>query len=144
MRLFSNLSIDPDIQGHIAIALVQLGERSIAPELLPLLSNEKVSVQARQIIADTLGAFGERSHIPEMLQLLSNSQVDKDVRKHIAIALGQLANDETTVRTLAECLKISDIQDVIHSVLWKVSREARVSVSIENGPSGRQIDICKW
>lgn len=79
-----------------------------------------------------------------MLQLLSNSRVDKDVRKHTAIALGQLANDETTVRALVECLKISDIQDVIHSVLWKVSREARVSVSIGNGLTGKQIDIRKW
>jgi HEAT repeat protein len=144
MRLFSNLSIDPDIRGHIAITLGILGERSIVPELLPLLSNRKVEVPVCQLIADNLGVFGERSQIPDMLQLVSDQNVDMNVRKHVADALSQIANDESTVRTLIELLQTSDIQDDIHRALWNVSRQARVSVVMTYEPSGKQLGIRKW
>jgi HEAT repeat protein len=144
MRLFSNLSIDPDIQGHIAITLGILGERSIVPELLPLLSSRKVEETVRQLIADNLGVFGERSQIPDMLQLLSDQHIDRNVRKHVADALSQIASDESTVRELAKLLQTSDIQDDIHRALWKVSRQARVSVVMTYGPSGKQLGIRKW
>lgn len=140
--LFFSPNTDPDIRGHIAVALELLGEDSI--EVLPLLSNEEIDVQVRQRIADSLGVFGKHSQIPEMLELLSETRINKEVRKYIAKAISQLAHDEKTVGILANLLYSSDIQDDIHRALWKVSRAARVSLSMVNGPSGKQIDIRRW
>ena len=54
--------------------------------------------------------------------------------KHAKPTTVLVVEDEPTVRTLAELLQTSDIQDDIHRALWKVSRQANVSVFMTNGP----------
>ncbi len=64
----------------IASALGDLGERSVAPDLLRLLADQQGDQSVRRSIASALGELGERSVIPDLVRLLTDEQVDSYVR----------------------------------------------------------------
>ncbi len=119
----------------IAYALGQVGERSIAPQLLQLLSDEQLDSRVRQRIAGALGRIGEPSIVPRLLQLLSDGQLDQSLRQYIAEALRPLDTDEATIQVLAALLPISDMADSIHQLLWTMSRQMGVRIFIADRPN---------
>lgn len=74
----------------VHLPLGQLGERSIAPQLVQLLSDEQLNSRVRESIAYALGQLGERSIAPQLVQRLSDEQLDWQLRERIAGALGRL------------------------------------------------------
>jgi hypothetical protein len=52
--MLSNKQIDPSVLGYIADALGELGEKTIAPQLLQMLSNKQIDPSVRRHIADAL------------------------------------------------------------------------------------------
>ena len=82
-----------------------LGERSIVPDLVRLLADEKLDFLARGSIALALGTLGERSIAPELVRLFADEKLDFDVRGRIADALGTLGERSIVpdlVRQLAD------------------------------------------
>ena len=142
--LVSNQKIEPDIQAHIIYTLETLDKHLPISELLPLLSNDSVNTRILQLIIDKLGENGEHPQIPELLPLLSNQKINQNVRRSVVNAIGKFASDESTTHALAELLYTSDIKDDIHRALWKVSNQARVKISMIDGPSGKVPNIYKW
>jgi len=128
----------------IATALGTLGERSVVPDLLRLLSNQQLDDYVRRSIAAALGTLGDRSVAPDLLRLLSNQQLDPNVRTSIAQSLGILANDAESVRVMATVLPTSNIADSIHRALWTTSHRAGVRIFIIEGEHGEeQVEIIK-
>ena len=122
-----------------------LGERSVVPELLKLLSNQQVDKDVRGRIAAALGTLGERSVVPDLLKLLSNEQVNTDVRRRIADALGTLVQDEASVHALLALLHTTDIKDDIYDTLWNVSRRIGVRVVVRDiGGKEQKVELRKW
>ena len=142
--LISNSNIEPEVRSHIVYALEMLGKQLPISELLPLLSDVNVNTQILQLIIDKLEENDNSSLISELLPLLPSQNIAKNVRKSIANTIGKFANDETTAQALTELLYSSDIKDDIYSTLWKVSHQARVRISIIDGPSGKVPNIHKW
>src|SRR2546430_11213257 len=68
------------VRASIAEALGQLGERSIVPQLVALLSDEQLNPDVRASIARALGHLGERSIALQLVALLSDEQLNPDVR----------------------------------------------------------------
>ncbi|HJT55547.1 MAG TPA: HEAT repeat domain-containing protein [Ktedonobacteraceae bacterium] len=143
MHLLSEEQVNTLMRQLTVSSLV--GESSSLPvsELAGPDAIEKINKVAHQIIAQALGTLGEPSIVPDLLNLLSSKEVDRDVRKSIAEALGQLANDETTVQSLAQLLQTSDIADEIYRVLWTVSRRVGVRVFLAKGQMSNLVEIIK-
>jgi HEAT repeat protein len=79
-------------------------ERSVAGDLVQLLTNEWLDADLRMSIADALGMLGERSVAGELVQLLADEQLDVNVRRAIAIALGKLGERSVAARALVQLL----------------------------------------
>jgi len=88
---------------NIADALGTLGERSVAADLMRLLSVERLNAFVRWNIADALGTLGERSVAGDLVQLLADERLHVFVRMSIADALGRLA-DASVAGDLAQLL----------------------------------------
>jgi HEAT repeat protein len=118
----------------------------VAPELVRLLSNEKLDANVRADIAETIGKLGEHTVVSALLHLLSNeNRLDADVRRAIARTVGVLAEYEVTIYTLAKYLKTSDIADHIYNALWNVSRRAGVRIFTNYGSDGKEeVEVVKW
>lgn len=142
--MLSNKQIDSDVRMSIAIILGERDDRSVIPSLLQLLFDQQIDPIVRERTAVALGNLGGSFLIPDLLQFFSNPKINWRIRRGIAKALGKLANDESTVRTLAELLQTSDIADDIHQALWKVSRQAGVRAFMIDGPAAKEIEIVKW
>ena len=103
-----------------------LGERSVAVDLVQLLSDERLHVFVRMSIADTLGILAEGSVVEDLVQLLSDERQDVDLRKSIAGALAAFANDMSIVAGLIKSLQYKEISDSVYSALWTISRRTGV------------------
>ena len=115
-----------NVRWNIADALGRLGERSVASDLVQLLSDERLHTYVRRSIADALGRLGERSVAGDLVQLLSDDQLDVNLRRSIASALAVYADDISIVEGLIKPLQDEKISDSVYSALWTISRRARV------------------
>jgi HEAT repeat protein len=82
------------LRGCIAEALGILGERSVASQLVTLLTDGQIDWLWRGNIAEALGTLGERSVAPQLVTLLTDERVDQYVRWSIAdamVALGEVS-----------------------------------------------------
>ena len=80
------------MRASIAAALGSLGDRSVIPQLLRLLPDEKIDPSIRWRIVDALGALGamdDEATVPEILDLLANEKIDSSVRVTVAEAVGE-------------------------------------------------------
>jgi HEAT repeat protein len=114
------------VRWNIADALGALGERSVAGELMRLLSDERLHVFVRRRIADALGRLAEESVAGDLVQLLSDERLDVDLRKSIADALAAYASDISIVEGLIKSLEDREISDSVYSALWTISKRAGV------------------
>ncbi len=103
-----------------------LGERSVARDLVQLLSDKRLHVFVRMSIADALSRLAEESVAGDLVQLLSDEQLPVDLRKSIAGALAAYANDFSIVEGLVKSLQDKEISDSVYSALWTISRRTGV------------------
>jgi HEAT repeat protein len=96
----------------IAGELVNLGERSIVPELMWLLSDEQVDSNVRWSIVRALGKLGERSIAPELMRLLGDKQFDSVMRMDIVGALGELG-ERSIAPELMRLLRDKQLDSVV-------------------------------
>jgi NACHT domain/HEAT repeats len=145
VRLLADDKENMDVREAIAGALGGLGERTVAPELVRLLADDKLYPIVRKNIARVLGVLGERTVVPELIRLVANDKLNRDVRMVIVTAaLEKLAYDIASVLSLSSLLQVSDLRSTIHSILWTVSRRARVSVFITYVNAVQKIEIVEW
>ena len=70
------------VRSSIASALGQLGERSVAHDLVPLLSNEQIDGYVRSRIASALGMLTDDEMIVRSLaELISTSDIADDIHR---------------------------------------------------------------
>jgi HEAT repeat protein len=74
----------------IAEALGDLGERTVASDLVRLLTDASLDKDVRVMIAEALGDLGERTVASDLVRLLTDASLDEDLRGGIAKALGNL------------------------------------------------------
>jgi len=80
------------VRASVAAALGSLGDKSVIPQLLRFLPDEKVDASIRWRIVDALAALGamdDEAAVPDLLGLLSNEEIDSSVRVTVAEAMGE-------------------------------------------------------
>jgi HEAT repeat protein len=81
------------VRASIASALGVLGEKSVIPQLLPLLPDERIDPAVRWRIVDALRSLGDQTILPHLRALLPNEEIDSSVRWMVAEALEALAGE---------------------------------------------------
>jgi len=92
LTILAKKRIDPDVRASIAAALGSLGDKSVIPQLLRFLPDEKVDPSIRWRIVDALAALGamdDEATVPDFLGLLTNEKIDSSVRVTVAEAMGE-------------------------------------------------------
>jgi len=89
---------------------------SSLPQLLRLLSNEKVDYNVRMSVAETLGSLGDNTIASRLLAILDKRKIDPDVRASIAAALGFLG-DQSVVPQL---LRLLSNEKIDPSIRWRI------------------------
>jgi HEAT repeat protein len=79
-----------DIRWYIAAALGNIGDRSVVPTLVGLLSDQLLDETLRVHIANAIGTLKEQSVTHDLVRLLSDQLLDIEVRRSIANTLGRL------------------------------------------------------
>jgi HEAT repeat protein len=74
----------------IAYVLGILGERSVVPGLMRLLTNDKLDANVHASIAIAVGKLGERSVVPELVSLLTDVRINRYFRAFMALNIGSL------------------------------------------------------
>ena len=75
-----------------AKALGTLGEKSIAPKLLLLLSDPQIDPNVHASVVAALGELGEQSMLAEMQHLLSDTGINPGVRMNIVDAMSKIGD----------------------------------------------------
>jgi HEAT repeat protein len=144
VRLLSDASLSDYLRGRIASTLKNLGERTVASDLVRLLSNASLSDDLRVRIALALGNLGERTIASDLVQLLSDASLSADLRVRIADTLKLLAFDPVSIHQLARLLAHPTLADTAYTILWTVSRHAGMSIFPLHEPSDEVVEIVSW
>jgi HEAT repeat protein len=133
------------VRGNIALALGELGERGVVPQLVGLLSNKEVSEYVRGNIALALGELGEHGVAPQLVGLLSNEQVSKSVCARIADMLPLVVENEAEIVTMTSLLPTSNsnIANSIYLALWTVSRRLGLRILVSNESGEEHVTIVR-
>jgi HEAT repeat protein len=83
------------VRASIAAALGVLGEKSVIPQLLSLLSDEGIDPAVRWRVIDALSSLGDKTIIPHLQALLPNEKIDSSVRWMVAEALEAWTREPT-------------------------------------------------
>jgi HEAT repeat protein len=155
-RLFENKQTDLRLRVAIAESMLKLGDRSPIPDLFALLEQQEGDKNICNHIIHIIGNSGEKAVVPRFLCLLEDKKQLREVRIAIAQTLEAIAEDEETVRRLAELLSTLDLKtedsplsdrvigNTIHCTLWSISRRAGVNVIIDEKRTPQHIEIMRW
>jgi HEAT repeat protein len=128
---------------NIAWALGELGERSVAPDLMKLLAEGFFDLSLRSEIARALGKLQESSIVPDLLDLLAKEKDYIFWRWTLIETIEQVAEDESTILRLFELLGDPDLADKVYKALWTISRRIMVRLSVTKGVK-KKLKIVKW
>ncbi len=82
MELIANKKISENVLGKIAEALGHLGEKSLAGELVRLLTNEQIGRSVRGSIAGTIETLAhDETVVQSLAKLLPNSDIAKIIHR---------------------------------------------------------------
>ena len=97
-KLLDTLKADEDcgIQEKIAEVLGSLGDKSVVPELMEMLNDQRRDECVRSSIALSLGRLGDKSVAPVLLQMLLNKTTAPRMKLAIAQALTDLGDKSLT------------------------------------------------
>jgi len=107
------------------LPLTNLGDSTIAPQLLVFMRDEQVEPRIRAEVADALSALDLSDLIADARALVTDEQVDPLVRGRAAHCLAQ---HEDGVNWLVELLEREDIGEEAYLALHRASRQAAVRV----------------
>jgi HEAT repeat protein/GTPase SAR1 family protein len=119
IHMLSDWKQKNDLRQYIAQALGTLGERTVAPDLVRLLSDERGRLYSLvgQNIAQALGTLGDRTVAPDLVRLLSDEQLHFRVRWSIAQALGTLGE-----RTVApDLVRLLSDEQLESDIRWSIA-----------------------
>lgn len=134
---------------YLAVALGKLGDSSVIPFLLYLLSVPELSdgiewqVDADEHFINIFQTLGDQSTISSLIQIISKKEKWDPACNPIFNILEQVTVDETNIYELATLLQGSNLADSIHRILWSVSRRENVNVFLVDGPLSKQIEVVK-
>lgn len=125
----------------LALAQAELGNRRIAPQLMPLLSSDEPAVRAKA--ARFLGEFGYEPATP-VLASLRASDGEASVRDEAALAtllLGDTGADAPVVSLVQQASTVSGHADagVPEEAAAGVARRAAVALALRENPAGGPI-----
>jgi HEAT repeat protein len=83
----------PELLRQAAIALGLLGDKTLVPDLIGMLSDAK-SLASQAAIASALGFIGDSRSIDPLVALLKNKEITATARGFAAVALGIVADKE--------------------------------------------------
>jgi HEAT repeat protein len=113
-----------------------LVEQTSASQLMEMLTNSEISLDARVALAGAIGSVGTSSLVPELLMVLENRVVIEEVRVSAAEAIELLGRTREVVERLLrlwQALRLREIEpsaltDAIYQAMWAVSRRVGVIV----------------
>jgi HEAT repeat protein len=82
-----------DLFKDVALALCSLGDESLVPELLDMLTSSK-SIASQAAISLALGASGDARSVDPLISLLQNKEFTELGRSFAAVALGMIADKD--------------------------------------------------
>jgi len=109
----------------MADLLANIGDSSIAIELLSFLRDETVKSHIRARAADALSAFDLNGLIPEIRALIVNENIDALVRGRAVHCLIQTDNGVTW---LIELLQREDIREEVYLALYSTARQSGMRI----------------
>jgi HEAT repeat protein len=125
----------------VAETLGSLGDQSIAPRLLAVLTKRRVDPDVRASIATALGLLGDKSVIPQLLRLLSDEKIDPSIRWRIVDALAVLGamDDEAAVPDFLSLLANEKIDSSVRVTVAEAMGEKTVTPRLPTPiPVGRE------
>ncbi|MBD1833280.1 NACHT domain-containing protein [Cyanobacteria bacterium FACHB-472] len=89
------------IQLELATTLIELGEKSVVPELIDMLTNAKCLEQHKIFLLNLVGSKGDKSVAPQLLQMLLAETTNTEIKPAIAQALRDLKDTSLVSDLLA-------------------------------------------
>jgi HEAT repeat protein len=121
--------LQEDLRTHVRLEMANLlaniGDSTIARQLLDFLRDERADTHIRARAADTLGALDLNDLMADIKVLVTDGQVEPLVRGRAAYCLAQ---DENGMAWLVELLEREDIGEEVYLALHSASRQAGVRV----------------
>ena len=130
-NLLHILKVDEDygIQEKIAEVLGSLGDKSVVPELMDMLNDQKRNECVRSSIALSLGRLGDRAVAPVLLQMLLETTTAPRMKLVIAQALTDLG-DRSLVSDLLKQLQDETIDWQIRWLLTEILESLQKSAIV--------------
>jgi HEAT repeat protein len=113
------------IRSKMADLLANIGDSTIANELLEFLHDEQVKSHIRARAADALSALELDGLLPEIRAMVVNENIDAMVRGRAAHCLIQADNGVTW---LTELLQREDIREEVYLALYSAARQSGIRI----------------